>query len=195
LPTPEVELIKVLNKSEKNLIDSMGSSYYWFAKGSIKTAMPILNCVLAAVKLWADCRQDLKNFDAVIADPKIPRVAGEVFRGMSAVPIESIEQWLTLAAKGQPLHLGPNNSPESSFASRVPEIALEYMGDVCRKPPPNTVDVLLVINQREGVSVETILSLDERLMPIIISKRQKFKLVEVFKTHSNRKLVIKLEEI
>jgi len=195
LPTPKEDLMKVLTQSEKNLIDIMGSTYYWFAKGSVKSKMPIIQCVFSAVKLWADCRQDLKKFDAIIAHPKMPRVQGEVFRGLSDVPIEKLEKWLTLAAQGQPLYLGSDNASEAVFSARIPEIAKSYLGDSCRPSVPDTLDVLLVINQKGGVSVETILTHDESLKPVIISKEQKFRLVEIFQTDRRRRIVIKLDEI
>jgi hypothetical protein len=195
LPTPKDDLMKVLTQSEKNLIDSMGSTYYWLAKGTVKTSMPIMNCFLSAIKLWADCRQDLKRFDSIISHPKMPRVNGEVFRGLSNVPTQKLEKWLTSAAQGQTLYLGLDNTPESVFAARIPEIAKEYLGDSCRPGVPDTFDVLLVINQRGGVSVETILTDDESLKPVILSKEQKFRLVEIFKTDSRRRVVIKLDEI
>lgn len=195
LPTPKEDLMKVLTKSEKDLIDSMGSTYYWLAKGSIKTAMPVINCFLAVLKLWPDCRQTLPRFDAVIAHPKMPRVAGEVFRGLSNVPTEKLEQWLTLAAQGQPLYLGLDNTPEAVFAARIPEIAKDYLGDSCRPGPPDTFDVMLVIDQKGAVSVETILTHDESLKPVILSKNQKFRLVEIFKSDRSRRVVIKLDEI
>jgi hypothetical protein len=195
-PTPKAELMSVLSQSEAGLVDLMGSTYYGYARGTWKVSMPIFSCIFAAVQFVASCRQDLQRFDNMMAYPKIPRVAGEVFRGISDVSREKLEKWLTIAARGEPLYLGLENAQSAVFASRIPGIATDYMGPTCeRRNIPDTYDVLYVINQKGGVSIETILSRDAVLKPVVISKDQKFKVVEIFKTNDRRRLVIKLEEM
>jgi hypothetical protein len=195
IPTPKEELLKVITKSEADLVDSMGTMYYYYATGSQKSSNFEGACFLWAVKFLADCKQEIKRFNAIFNNPKLPRVAGEIFRGLSNVPSIKMEEWLTLAARGKPLYLGIDNTPKTTFATRLPEVATKFLDSQCGSTQPDSYDVLLVISQKGGVSTETLFSKDAKQRAVILSTAQKFRVIEVFQTGDPRQLVIKLEEI
>jgi hypothetical protein len=196
-PTPKKMLQKHISQANIKLIDYLASGVHFYATGRIQKNKqkddPIFACFVALCKTWADARQDIRRFDNIFKQPDVPRAPGEVFRGIGNFPKDSLEKWLTLSLKNEPLYLGIDNQPEVMFASRRFEVARSYR-DV-EVHDPEKYHVVLAISQKNGVSIETIIQ-NKKAKAVMINSTQKFKVIEVFQdANTLNGVVIKLEEI
>ena len=197
LPTPHEALTQVFSKDERGLIDCMAQGSHYVATGRQDLAKGRSNTpppwILSLCKAWFDARQSLKRFDQSLQKPSVPRVAGDVYRGIGNFPRDLLERWLTTASRGEPLFLGIDNQPEAMFTSRDASVAQSYRFSV--EAEPEKYQVLLIIRQKNGVSVEKILT-NSRPKTVLIHSSQKFRLVEVFQDgHTPNGVYLKLEEI
>jgi hypothetical protein len=96
---------------------------------------------------------------------KMPKYRGTVYRGMRAVSPRQIDIWRERLRDGQPIELGYNGRSGYAGATDQIIIARRYAR---RFPPPNRVNVVLVIEQHSAVSVRAASrhrSEDEVLIP------------------------------
>lgn len=196
-PTPRQVLKDHISSGDIEHIKTLASGYHYYATGRIQQVKekigPIFGCLAALYKTWADFRKAIKRFDDIFKRPDIPRAPGEVFRGIANFPKDALENWLTLARQGKPLYLGLDNQPEVMFTSRSYRVAVAYRDRIDHSP--GNYQVILAITQKNGVSIENIVT-NAKPQEVMIHSSQQFRVEEVLKDpNTPMAVVIKLQEI
>jgi len=125
-------------------------------------------------------RQLLVDIPSFMA--KMPKFRGTVYRGLRSVPLSLIAEWRAKMHEGSAIELGARGGP--GYASATDRMTVAQRFARTRMPEDGRAGVVLVIEQRSGVSLRAV-SLARSENEVLLPEGARFRVTSVEETSPN----------